>query len=73
MSDDNDRRFYENDVLKIRNNTYEVESVDIMPNGGVLQYRLNARSPQAPPATLKPNKDGYTVKEYHNCNPTVIE
>ena len=72
MSDDTEQRFYEGDVLAIRDNSYEVDRVDITPNGDVLQYRLNTRD-DAPPATLIPNADGYTVKEFHSCDPIVIE
>lgn len=61
-------RFMEGDIIVLRDNEYEVERIDTIPHGGVLQYRLKARS--GPPATLKPHSskdesEGYTIVEYH--------
>jgi hypothetical protein len=70
-----EQRFYEGDLITIRGNEYEVEQVDILPDGGVLQYRLDARRDDLA-ATLKVNDDGYVIAEYYNVDGddiTVIE
>jgi len=71
MNEDKER-FEAGDVLAIRGHRYEVEQADVMPDGGVLQYRLKATG-NAPPAHLKPHEDGFTVVMYYNAEPTVIE
>jgi hypothetical protein len=75
----NGPRFDQGDVVTFRDNVYEIDRVDLTPDGGVLQYRLESR--EGPPATLLPaeSKDeskGYAVKEFHNVgydDITVIE
>lgn len=74
------QRFIEGDVITFRGNEYEVAQVDSLPEGGVHQYRLEARG-DSPPATLKPEWEGgetvaFVVKEFHrveNDGITVIE
>lgn len=65
---DADQRFYTGDVIVVRGNEYEVEQVDILPSGEVLQYRLDARRSDLA-GTLKVNEDGeYVIAEYHNVD-----
>jgi len=69
----NDRRFYEGDVLALRDHEYKVETVDITLDERILQYRLEPTG-DGPPAHLKPNTDGsFTVVMYYEADPTVIE
>jgi hypothetical protein len=75
-TDTDTQRFYEGDVITVRGNEYEIEQVDITPQGDVLQYRLDARREDLA-GTLKPERDGENViVEYHSVDPddiTVIE
>lgn len=74
MSDD-EQRFYQGDVITVRGNEYEVENVDTLPDGGVLQYRLEARRDDLA-GTLRVHDEGYVIAEYYDVDGediTVIE
>jgi len=73
MSDD-ERRFYDGDILTVRGHQYEVDSVDVMPQQDrVIQYRLSPVDNDSPPCTLEPAGEGFVAKMFFEVDPTVIE
>lgn len=76
QEDNDEQRFYKDDVIVVRDNEYTVEQVDTLPSGEVLQYRLDATSDDMA-GTLKVNDDGsFVIAEYHSVDSeeiTVIE
>jgi hypothetical protein len=69
--DPTEQRFYPGDVLTIRGNEYEVESVDVLPDGDVLQYRLESYE-EGLAGTLRIQDGGYVIAEYRDVEPEDI-
>lgn len=65
--EDSEQRFFEGDVITVRGNEYTVESVDQIPGGEVLQYRLEARREDLA-GTLKVHDEGYVIAEYYDVD-----
>jgi hypothetical protein len=75
-SQESEQRFFEGDTVVVRGNEYTVEQVDITPDGGVLQYRLDARRSDLEGTLRVHEDDGYVIAEYHAVDGddiTVIE
>jgi len=61
----------EGDTIRVRGHKYCVESIDRIPDGGIIQYQLEPLSDNAPPAHLKPHEKGHTIVMFLDAHPTV--
>jgi len=66
-------KYKEGDVIKANGRKFRVEKIDVTPvEKEVLQYDLTPLGHDIP-ARMKPHSSGYTLIEYRDVEPDVVE